>query len=108
MFHTKYGKDWPSRSREDVNGQWMTHDNRCQLITIGHLTGSGDLKKTNNVIYANVYDIYSWTVHVLQETVVIVLTYPYKCQFPSHNTICWHSFFLNLFPICKNEHSSIK
>ena len=43
MLHTKFGKDWPSSSWEEVNGRRRSHG-RLQPIAISHLSDSGDLK----------------------------------------------------------------
>ena len=44
ILHTKFGKDWPSDSWEDLNAWRTTDDDWHHPIAIGHLTESGDLK----------------------------------------------------------------
>ena len=48
---TKFCKDWPCISLEDVNGRRTTHNNGRQTVAIlRHLNDTGDLKMTKYVL----------------------------------------------------------
>ena len=43
-LHTKFNKDWPNSSWEDVNGRRPTHNDARQPIARGYPSDSGDIK----------------------------------------------------------------
>ena len=51
MLHTKFGKDWPSSSREDVNAwqlKMLMHDRQCTTTDVNGAQSKQKNKKTRN------------------------------------------------------------